>query len=383
MFAYKRYFILALIFFTGIAAPINQFKLPPLMPQVIADMQIGLTDSGWLMSVFALAGVIFALPSGRLLNRFGPRKIGLLSIGLVLAGSIMCALSYTMPSMMAGRILEGAGTSLYSVAGPAAICLWFRPSERGIPMGIWSTWVPVGAVFMYTSAPLLNIYWDWRHIWMMASIYTAVFSILFLFFFKSPSTEPCTVNQTTNNNGDSTFKAKDVWLLAAIFACFNTITIAIKSYMPAFLEAERGFSELQASGSTGIFLLTAMVISPFAGILSDKIGSRKKLIIAGACLATVSVLLVFNVTGSMISVSLAMLGVAAGMLTTGIFTAVSEAGRSATGMAAVVFGQYAGMCIGPVYFGLLTETFNWWVAGYMQLPMIAAMFVMIFMLKVK
>lgn len=136
MSTYKRYFILALIFFTGIAAPINQFKLPPLMPQVIADMQIGLTGSGWLMSVFALAGVIFALPSGKLLNRFGPRKIGLLSIGLVLAGSVMCALSYTMPSMMTGRILEGAGTSLYSVADPAAICLWFRPSERGIPMGI-------------------------------------------------------------------------------------------------------------------------------------------------------------------------------------------------------------------------------------------------------
>lgn len=236
---------------------------------------------------------------------------------------------------------------------------------------------------MYTSAPLLNIHWDWRHIWMMASIYTAVLFILFLLFFKNPSKEPCTVNQKVNDNNNSPFKAKDVWLLAAIFACFNTVTIAVKSYMPAFLEAERGFSELQASGATGVFLLTAMAIAPFAGILSDKIGSRKKLIIAGTFLAAVSVLTVFNVTGPMINVSLAVLGIAAGMLTTGIFTAVSETGRSATGMAAVVFGQYAGMCIGPVYFGMLAETFNWWVAGYMQLPMIAAMFIMIFMLKVK
>ena len=134
--AYNPYLILAVIFLAGIAAPINPFKLPPLKPQVLAGMQTGLTGSGWLMSVFALAGVIFALPSGSLLRRFGPRLIGVVSMGLILAGSVICAFSATMPVIMAGRVLGGGGMGLYSGAASAALSPWFRPPEPGSPRGL-------------------------------------------------------------------------------------------------------------------------------------------------------------------------------------------------------------------------------------------------------
>jgi hypothetical protein len=34
--------------------------------------------------------------------------------------------------------------------------MWFDPQERGLPMGMWAAWVPVGNVIMLNAAhPLL------------------------------------------------------------------------------------------------------------------------------------------------------------------------------------------------------------------------------------
>ncbi|HAL86433.1 MAG TPA: MFS transporter, partial [Deferribacteraceae bacterium] len=49
-----KFFILALIYLSGLAAPVNQFKVPPMMQRLISELDISLAASGWLMSAFAL-----------------------------------------------------------------------------------------------------------------------------------------------------------------------------------------------------------------------------------------------------------------------------------------------------------------------------------------
>jgi MFS family permease len=103
-------------------------------------------------------------------------------------------------------------------------------------------------------------------------------------------------------------------------------------------------------------------------LISDILRSRKGLILYSCVIAFVSVIMMFHITVDFIFLPLAPLGIAGGMMPVGIFTAVTELFREpekAGGcMAAVVFGQYLGMFIGPVLFSSIADGIGWLTASY-------------------
>ena len=56
--------ILVVVFLASVAAPLNQAKIPPLMPVIMDAFQLSIGQAGWLMSVFALTGLLLSLPAG-------------------------------------------------------------------------------------------------------------------------------------------------------------------------------------------------------------------------------------------------------------------------------------------------------------------------------
>ena len=67
--------ILAVLLFFSIAAPLNQFKVPPIMPVLMSALGLSTARAGLLMSLYAVTGLILALPSGLIFRapaRAGP-----------------------------------------------------------------------------------------------------------------------------------------------------------------------------------------------------------------------------------------------------------------------------------------------------------------------
>ena len=75
------WFILAVLLFFSIAAPLNQFKVPPIMPVLMSVLGLSTARAGLLMSVYAVTGLILALPSGLIFQRAGARLTGLIAGG--------------------------------------------------------------------------------------------------------------------------------------------------------------------------------------------------------------------------------------------------------------------------------------------------------------
>lgn len=129
--------ILVVVFLASVAAPLNQAKIPPLMPVIMDAFQISLGQAGWLMSVFALTGLILSLPAGIFLQKFGPKKLGLVALSCLTLGATIGALSSNPGLLIFSRVIEGSGMGLIAVVAPAAIAMWFPAERQGIPMGIW------------------------------------------------------------------------------------------------------------------------------------------------------------------------------------------------------------------------------------------------------
>ena len=54
------------------------------------------------------------------------------------------------------QFIEGVGSAFISIAAPTVIAANFQENERGKPMGIWASWIPVGVMLIFNLTTLMG-----------------------------------------------------------------------------------------------------------------------------------------------------------------------------------------------------------------------------------
>jgi predicted MFS family arabinose efflux permease len=380
--------ILAVVFLASVAAPLNQFKVSPVMPVLMEAFQLSIGTAGFLMSVFAITGFILALPAGIIIQRLGLKTAGLIAMGCLVIGSVVGALSTTAGLMMGSRVIEGIGMGLIAVVAPATIAIWFPPEKQGTPMGLWATWVPVGSVIMFILAPALTTAVGWQAVWWFGAGFALLAFVLYAIFMRMPPKmeAPAQGEEAPPSMGKA-LANPSIWLLGLSFAAFNLATLSIATFYPTFLETVRGYSMAGASFTSSLTMIVVIFSAPLAGMLLDKIGSRKLLFTVPMIAVAVLMIFPFSVTGWLIPTIMILMGVIAGAVPTGTFAAAPEImGKpelAGLGMAVVTLGQNLGMFVGPIIFGAVAESSGWVAAGIWMIPAIAVGLIAGWLVKVR
>lgn len=365
--------ILAVVYFASIVAPFIQFKIPPIMPYLMEEFQINLTQAGLLMSSIAMVGLVLALPTSILLQRFGPRVTLMASLGLMALGAAVGAFSSTFAMLLGSRVIEGMGIGLMGIIAPATIALWFPPERRGTPMGIWATWVPVGFVLIYNIAPMLIVSYGWQSIWWLGAGFAMVMMVICGFLItRSPAQDQMDQQARTSPGLKHALANRDIWLLALEFGCMSFAMMGIATYYPTFLTEVRGYPMGQAAFISSLGTLVILFSAPAAGFLADRIGSLRLVFALPFLGAAVLALFPFKVTGWQIVVFMVLQGLIIGAIPTATFAATPEVMRrpewAGLGLAILLIGQSVGQLLGPIFFGEMVQRSGWAIAGYMMIP---------------
>lgn len=371
--------ILLVAFLASVAAPLNQFKVPPLMPILMAEFQFSLGQAGLLMSVFAFTGLILALPAGIIIQKLGPKPAGLIAIGSLAAGSLLGVFASSAGLLLFSRVIEGTGMGLIAVVAPASIAMWFPREKQGLPMGLWATWVPVGSLIMYNLAPALATNFGWQAVWWFGAGFAALVFALYALLMRTPpatiETPPAGTAAVTPSKLTDGFANRDIWLLGVHFMAFAGAFLAFGTFFPTFLTTERGFPLGQAATIASLSTMMILFSAPLAGLVSDRIGSRKLVYMIPFAATGLMFMLPFHLTGWQIPAFLIVQGLMVGAIPTATFAAVPEVmGKpqlAGIGMAILMTGQNLGWFIGPAVFGGLIESVGWATAGYMLIPFCA------------
>jgi MFS family permease len=368
------WFILIIILLASLAAPLNQFKVPPVMPLLMQAFGVSAAQAGLLMSLFAITGLFLAIPAGFIFQKLGYRLTGMIAILSLVIGAGWGAFSRGFDIMLASRFIEGAGMSLMSVVAPAVIALWFSPESRGKAMGIWAVWVPLGSTIMFLLAPALAGRWNWPGVWWFGCFYAVLVGFLYLVFVKSKSAHSpnpkreASSGRTQDYGLAKVLSNRDLWLTSLLFCCFNFVFIAFITWAPTFLHQVRGISMARAAFLVSLTTILTIIACPTSGWVSDRIGTRKW--VAVIPMVLMAPLFPFGFSaGEMGFLILAILvGFIGGFVPTGVFSgAVEMAGdERLTGMAMAVIqiGQNAGMLLGPLVFGWVIESGGGWQTAF-------------------
>ena len=242
---------------------------------------------------------------------------------------------------------------------------------------IWATWMPMGSIIMYSLAPTLSSAMGWQVVWWFGAGFTLIIFILYWALIKMPPV-PSTGSKEAGSPAKEQPRLREgmanrnLWLLAVSFCCFCIVAVTLNIFLPTFLAAERGYSLASASFMVSVGMIVTLVVSPLSGWISDRIGSRKLVLIVPSLALVVMPLFPFSISGWMIPVYMILQGVIIGAIPTAAFASVPELMGNpqlvGIGMAVMAFSQNLGIIIGPTLFGILVETGGWVTAGYALIP---------------
>ena len=373
--------VLVVLLLFSIAAPLNQYKVPPIMPVLMQAFNVHASEAGLLMSVYALAGLVLAIPAGFIFQRAGHLLTPLIAGGSIVLGALLGALSPSVEGLLASRVIEGIGTSFMAVLAPAVVSMWFAANRRGVAMGIWANWVPLGSITTLLLAPYLAQALSWRAVWWFGAGYALVVTVLCLLFVGPPPVangaagvaaeampplDPAATRRLLRN--------RNLWLLSLAFAFFCAAFVGGFSFLPTYLNEVHNIPLPQGSAWASLARVTAILAAPLAGGLSDRIGSRKIPYMLGFILSGLSLPLVLLFTGKALIGLILVQGAVTSLAPPNIFSAAIEtAGDERLGglaMGVIMVGQNAGMLVGPLLFGLLVETRGGWPLAFCGLALV-------------
>lgn len=87
---------------------INVYITITTLPSVVRDIG-GIDFYAWNTTLFILSSIILSALKSRILNHFGPRNSYMFATLIFLIGTVICAITPSMPIMLLGRIIQGAG----------------------------------------------------------------------------------------------------------------------------------------------------------------------------------------------------------------------------------------------------------------------------------
>ena len=110
------------------------------VPSVVDDLG-GFTQFPWLFSIYLLAQAVSVPIYGKLADLRGRKPIMLLGIGLFLLGSVLCGFAWSMPALIAFRLIQGLGAGAIQPIGMTIVGDIYTVAERAKVQGyIASVW---------------------------------------------------------------------------------------------------------------------------------------------------------------------------------------------------------------------------------------------------
>ncbi|CAI0982182.1 MAG: MFS transporter [Serratia proteamaculans] len=345
---YNGHFLTLCLMATGtFAIGTDAFIVAGILDEISGTFAVSPAQAGQLISIFALAYMLFAPLTAWLLGNLNRKHILQLALVLFIAGNLVCAYADSFLQMSAGRVLAALGAACYTPQAAAAAVGLVAEKRRGLAISIvyggMTLAIALGIPFGTFLARLIG----WREIFLLIALLGAV-SLLGLSLALSAIAAP---GKHTLKERLAPLRQKAVLttLLITFFAvCSEHI---VYSYVSVLLKNTQFGPEAILPIALLVFGIGAVIGNFVSGLLTDTFGSKFVLLFS-VSIQTVSlflltfyvsspwwvlaIFLVWGITGWMYLVPiqhhLLSLSKRFGALTVSLNSSVLYAGIAAGGM---------------------------------------------------
>jgi len=161
-----RTLVLAAVMAANFMIAIEVTIVSTAMPQIVGQLG-GLQLYSWVFSAFLLTQTATTVVFGKLCDLIGRKTVMLIGIAIFLAGPVLCGLAWSMPSLIAFRLVQGVGAGAVQPVAMTIVGDLYSAHERGKIQGwLASVWA-LSAVLGPLAGSLIIQHFSWAWIFWM------------------------------------------------------------------------------------------------------------------------------------------------------------------------------------------------------------------------
>ncbi len=352
--------VLLFVFLTVLLDMIGFGIVIPLLPFYVQSMGGTAAVVGILLGSFSLTQMIATPILGRLSDRYGRRRIIMLSLAGNAAGMVLFAIAAErglLPLLFVSRILAGATAGNLSACQAAVADVTDGP-QRAAGMGRLGAGIGLGLVI----GPILGSALSRLHPMAppLAAGALAATDALGVFFLMPETRGTAPATAEPESDGRSLAQAltdrRIVGVMAIYFLTFICMS-SIQVALPLLANARLGWDERQVGHLFGLYGLMALLVQGgLIGRLTRRYTAATVLVLGAVCVAGGMTAIADAASPALLLVGVGLAGFGVGLTNPTLATLASQhAGRQRQGVI-LGFAQSSGgaaRTVGPVWNGLL------------------------------
>ena len=132
-------------------------------PKIMEGLNTDINSVIWVTSAYLLAYAVPLLVTGRLGDKYGPKKLYLTGLTVFTLASLWCGLSGDIGMLILARAVQGLGAAMMTPQTMAVITRIFAPDKRGPAMGLWGATAGVAMLVGPILGGVLvdGLGWEW------------------------------------------------------------------------------------------------------------------------------------------------------------------------------------------------------------------------------
>ncbi|MGE0726097.1 MAG: MFS transporter [Alphaproteobacteria bacterium] len=166
---------LGLIF---VASQFHRASTAVIAPELSRELGLGSAALGAMSGAFFIAFAAAQLPTGILLDRFGPRRTNLCLLALAVAGALLFALAPSVPFLIASRVMLGLGCAGVLMGSIMTLARWFPPDRLATATGTMVALGGTGVLLATWPLALAAEAIGWRAAFAASAALTALLVVL-------------------------------------------------------------------------------------------------------------------------------------------------------------------------------------------------------------
>ncbi|MEV1062385.1 MFS transporter [Streptomyces sp. NPDC050263] len=177
--------VVAVLALAGIVVSLMQTLVIPIVPELPKLLDAPASDTAWAVTATLLAAAVATPVVGRLGDMVGKRRMLLVSIVLLVTGSVVCALADSLVPMIVGRALQGLSAAVVPL-GISILRDTVSAEKLAGSTAVMSASLGVGGALGLPTAAFIADRWDW-HILFWTSAALGVVALLLVLMFVPES----------------------------------------------------------------------------------------------------------------------------------------------------------------------------------------------------
>ena len=231
-----------LVILAAVVAALQVGKLPPALPALQADLGLSLVQSGFLLSMVQMAGMLTAIVVGSWADRSGLKRSMVTGMLILAVASALGSRVHETGALMVLRAVEGMGFLWVALPAPALLRRLVPPAQMARLLGVWSAYTPLGTALALLAGPLFIPWAGWHAWWDLFAVLSALMA---LWLYRALPPDPPASGEVPGLGRAlaATLGRPGPWLVSSMFCVYSAQWFAMMGFLPS-IYAQAGVSGL-------------------------------------------------------------------------------------------------------------------------------------------